>query len=359
MAGNAHAGYLIIMSQPLFRWAIVGPGRIAHRFAEAIAGIENTRVVCVQGRALARAQAFADKWSVNADANQPGNRIRATTNLDDVFAADIDAVYIATPHAFHADVIRACLIAKKPVLCEKSMVTDAATARELSALAHAQNTFLMEAVWTRFLPIYATIGEWLRAGEIGTMRAMQSSFCFHAPWDPTSRVYDPAQAGGALLDIGVYNLTVTRWALAAVYGACPPVEEIQIRAKLGVTGVDHSLTATLHFAGGVHSQFYCSVEGASENAFRIYGEHGSITIEPYFWAATKATLSRTGKAPLTIEKPWRINGFEGEIEETMRCVRTGKVQSSVMPLQETCDTLEWMDRIRAQIGVRYPFDRVL
>ena len=310
---------------------------------------------------MARAQAFADKWSTAAEPQQQGNAIRATTSINDVLTEDIDAVYIATPHAFHADVIRACLMAQKPVLCEKSMVTDAATARELSALARAQNTFLMEAVWTRFLPTYETISEWLRAGEIGTLRAMQSSFCFHAPWDPTSRVYDPAQAGGALLDIGIYNFTITRWVLAALYGACPPAAEIHARAALGATGVDHSLAATLHFADGVagdvHSQFYCSVESAGENAFHIYGEHGCISIDPCFWAATKATLARTGKAPLTIEKPWRINGFEGEIEETMRCVRAREVESSVMPLQETCDTLEWMDRIRAQIGVHYPFDR--
>ena len=335
-----------------FNWAVVGPGRIAHRFAEAVNQIDNTAIRLVAGRDLARAADFAHKWS------RPGEpSARSTISLNDVLtAADIDCVYIATPHAFHADVIRQCLLARKPVLCEKPLVTDAVTARELTALARSQQTFLMEAVWTRFLPIYAEVSAWLRANEIGNVLAMQSSFCFNAPFDATSRIFDPAQAGGALLDIGIYNLTMTRWVMAQAHGRCPEAQAIDSSAVIGPSGVDHRIAATVNFASGVTSQFICSVESAADNTFHILGSLGTITIHKYFSAADTATLSVTGKEPITVHKPLRINGFEGEIEEVIACSRTGKIESDTMPLDETIKTLEWMDQIRRDAGVRYPFD---
>jgi predicted dehydrogenase len=335
-----------------FGWAIVGPGAIAHRFAEAVTNRNDARLVAVQGRNLERANAFAERWS-----NASLSSVETTTSLEQLLnRSDVDAVYIATPHAFHADTIRACLLAKKPVLCEKPMVTDAKTADALVALARAQNTFLMEAVWTRFLPMYDQIAQWLRDNEIGAIRSMQSSFCFAAPFDPTSRLFDPAQAGGALLDIGIYNLTVTRIALLAAFGACPAVEQIDARATLAPTGVDQRLHATLHFENGVASQFVCAVDSDAENAFRIYGERGVIDIEPGFWQATRATLTRTREAPSTIDRAFRINGFEYEIEAAVRAIREARIECEQMPHSETIATLHWMDRIREQIGVRYPWE---
>jgi predicted dehydrogenase len=335
-----------------FGWAIVGPGAIAHRFAEAVHRSEGMHLELVQGRSLARATAFAQAWTRDDVA-----QIRATESLEEALADErVGGVYIATPHAFHADTIRACLLAKKPVLCEKPMVTDAKTADALVALARAQNTFLMEAVWTRFLPTYDQIAQWLRDSEIGAIRSMQSSFCFAAPFDPTSRLFDPAQAGGALLDIGVYNLTVTRIAMLAAFGECPEATRIDTAAKLAPTGVDQRLHATLHFANGVASQFVCAIDSDAENAFRIYGERGTIEITSRFWQATRATLTRTREAPTTIDRAFRINGFEYEIEAAVRAIREGRIECEQMPHSETIATLRWMDRIRKQIGVRYPWE---
>jgi predicted dehydrogenase len=125
---------------------------------------------------------------------------------------------------------------------------------------------------------------------------------------------------------------------------------------MGSTGVDHSVSAIIHFPIGVTSQFICSIESAGENTFQIHGERGTIIIHKYFSAATRATLSRTSEDAITIERPWRVNGFEGEIEETMRLVETGKIESEIMPLEETRQTLLWMDQIRRDIGLRYPFE---
>ncbi len=339
-----------------FRWAIIGPGPIAHKFADAVTRIDGATLTRIHGRDLARASAFADQWCPGG--RTPGqSNTRATTQLDDVLhAADIDAVYIATPHAFHADAIRACLHAGKPVLCEKPLVTDAVTAAELIALARECKVFLMEAVWTRFLPIYAEVRQWLKGGAIGKVRAMQSSFCFNTPFNPASRLFDPAQAGGALLDIGIYNLTITRWVMETALGNCPPAEHIDARAVLGPTGVDHRLAGTVHFPGGVTSQFVCGIDTDAENAFHIFGERGHITIHPNFWSAGSATLTIGGTAPVTLDRPHRINGFEYEIEEAMRCIRAGKIESAVIPHEETWQMLAWMDRMRRELGVRYPFE---
>lgn len=335
-----------------FGWAVIGPGRIAQRFAEAVNKTDNTHIAMVQGRDALRCRAFAEAW-----ARDGAETIATTLNIDDVLnASDVDAVYVATPHAFHADAIRRCLIAGKPVLCEKPLVTDARAAHELIQLSRQHNTFLMEAVWTRFLPIYEVVRDWLQSNKIGAVKAMQSSFCFNAPWDASSRLFDPAQAGGALLDIGIYNLTVTRWVLQTTLGSCPELRSINAAAVMGPTGVDHSVSATLRFPSGVTSQFHCSIESAGENTFQIYGEHGTIVIQKNFWGATKATLARVNDEPMTNERPWRVNGFEGEIEEAMRMIAAGKIESDIMPHEETRQTLLWMDQIRRDIGLRYPFE---
>ncbi len=335
-----------------FGWAIVGPGAIAHRFAEAVHRSDGMHLDIVQGRSLARASEFARSWSRDG-----AQTIRASESLDEVLADPrVDGVYIATPHAFHADSIRAALIARKPVLCEKPMVTDARKAVALASLAKEQNTFLMEAVWTRFLPLYDVVAEWVRDGEIGAIRGMQSSFCFNAPFDPTSRLYDPAQAGGALLDVGIYNITVTRMSMQAAFGECPDAEQIDARAVLAPTAVDQRLQATLHFANGVASQFVCAVDSDGDNCYRIFGERGVIEIHAGFWQATHATLTRSSETPIEIHHPFRVNGFEYEIEAAIQAIREDRIECDRVPHAETIATLRWMDRIRAQTGVRYPFD---
>jgi predicted dehydrogenase len=191
---------------------------------------------------------------------------------------------------------------------------------------------------------------------------MQSCFAFAATFNPTSRLFDPAQAGGALLDLGIYNLNITRWALQNAValnalGACPLMERMVADAVWSETGVDMRTAATLHFAGGVTSQFTAAVDCAGANDFVIAGASGSITIHRPFSSATQATLARVGESPVTIKQPHRINGFEGEIEEAMRCIRAGKFESEIMSHADTLDAAKWMDQIRAIIGLRYPFDK--
>jgi predicted dehydrogenase len=335
-----------------FGWGLVGPGKIAHRFAEAVQRTDGMRLAAVAGRDHARAAAFAEKWA------RGGEAIEATADVGTLLAHPrVDAIYIATPHPFHADAIRRAIAAGKPVLCEKPLVPDLPSGLEVVELARQRRVFLMEAVWTRFLPIYGVVAGWLAEGAIGRVRAIQSSFCFNLPYDAGHRAYDPHQAGGALLDIGIYNLTMTRWVMQQALGECPPLQTLHARATKGPTGVDHRLDATLEMAGGIVSQFVCGFDSCSDNALTILGEHGAIAVPMRFWEATTARLALPGRGDVVESRPFRVNGFEYEIEEAMRVIRAGGLESSTIPLDETLETLRWMTRIRERVGVRYPFEK--
>ena len=333
-----------------FGWGVVGPGKIAHRFADAVTRMPGTRVAAVQGRDAGRASAFANAWA------RPEPPIVYSTL--EAFLRDpaVDGVYVATPHAFHAEAVRAALDAGKPVLCEKSLAPTAALARELAGMAQARGVFLMEALWTRFLPVYTDVGAWLTSGAIGAVRGIQSSFCFTAPYDPASRLFDPVQAGGALLDLGVYNLSMTQWVLRQALGDCPPLLDLAAHGALAPSGVDSRVVATLVFDGGVAAQLQCGFDGRSDDSLRILGSRGHIVVPTRFHEATRASLHVVDADPVHVERPWAINGFEGEIAEAMRCVSAGLVESPVMPLDDTVTVAGWMDAIRARIGVHYPFD---
>lgn len=334
-----------------FAWAIVGPGAIAHKFAEAVHAMPGTYLQAVCGRDLARAQSFANDCS-------HGDRTPfATTDLQTLLADPrIDGIYVATPHSHHADVVRSCLNAGKAVLCEKPLVPNLALAQELVALAQERKVFLMEALWTRFLPMYAVVGDWLKTQKIGKIHAIQSNFCFHAEYQSDSRLFDPNLAGGCLLDIGIYNLAVTRWVLEMATGACPQPVSMKADGVLAPTGVDQRVTGTLVFPEGVCAQFVCAFDSTSSNALHIIGECGSISLPRDFNSATQAILQLAGAEPQVVDAALRINGFEGEIEEAMRCIRAGHIESGQMPHAETLAIVRWMDEIRRQLGVRYPFE---
>ncbi|HEY1131237.1 MAG TPA: Gfo/Idh/MocA family oxidoreductase [Roseateles sp.] len=327
-----------------FCWGVIGPGGIANRFAAALAAVPGARLAAVFARDAAKGQAFAAKWQ------RDGETARATTALPDLLAdPSIDAVYIATPHSHHGEYIRAALEAGKPVLCEKPLVTSRAQGQALVDLARQRQVFLMEALWTRFLPAYELAGRLLRDGAIGELRAMQSSFCFAAPFDPLHRQWNPALAGGALWDIGIYNLAVTRWVLQQMNGGvCPEPVSMEVQAEMAPTGVDAAVTATLHFPGGVTSQFRCGFDASSVNAFEAQGSKAGLRFPVDFWGAEAVELV-TRKAPAErFAAPFAVNGFEGEIAEAQACIRQGLIESPRMPHAETLALLGWMDAIRAR-----------
>jgi predicted dehydrogenase len=199
--------------------------------------------------------------------------------------------------------------------------------------------------------------EWLRQGAIGELRGMQSSFCFPGgDFDPASRLWNPALAGGSLLDIGIYNIAVTRWVLEQAGGTCPEPSAIQAQARFAPSGVDAAVSASISFPAGFVSQWRCGFDAASANACEILGSTGAIRFPGPFHEATEVELLRRGEAPHRVAAPFALNGFEGEIAEVQACVRAGLLESPRMPHAESLALLRWMDTIRAQIGLRYPFE---
>jgi predicted dehydrogenase len=346
----ARSGMMGDMStlQPM-RWGLIGPGRIAHRFADALGTLPDACLQAVAGRSPQRTHEFAARWGA-----------RAAPSVDALLAdAGLDAVYVATSHAAHGPAVRAALLAGKHVLCEKPLVPTAAEAQELVDLARQQGLLLMEAVWTRCLPALQALRERLQQAEIGALRSMQSSFCFAVPHDPASRLFDPAQAGGALLDIGIYNLSVTRWVLHSVgdLSVDDPGPDFDVHGRVGTTGVDERVHAQLRFASGVVAQMVCALDGEAENTFVVHGERGCLVLQGGgFWQATQLRRVHHHQADEVQQLPFRHNGFEYEIEEAMRCIRAGQVESPLVPHRETLATLRWIDALRERLGVHYPFE---
>ena len=335
-----------------FAWAIIGPGAIAHRFADAVHHLPGTRLHSVLGRDPARAIAFAAHWARDG-VIPPMVAVDLASVLTD---NAVDAIYIATPHSHHAEFASACLEAGKPVLCEKPLVPNLPAAERLVTQSREHGVFLMEALWTRFLPVYAIVGEWLREQAIGPLRAIQSSFCFNTGFNPDSRLFDPALAGGSLLDIGIYNLAMTRWVLERAQGVCPEPLSLLADGVLSPSGVDQRVAGTVIFADGVSAQFVCGFDGSAQNALHIYGERGYISLPQHFWEATEAVLVIAGQNAQTAHAPFRFNGFEGEVEEAMRCIRAGLIESPMMPHGESLALVGWIDELRRQVGVQYPFE---
>ena len=158
------------------------------------------------------------------------------------------------------------------------------------------------------------------------------------------------------MDIGIYSVAVTRWVLESSLGVCPEPVSVHAEGVKAPTGVDQRAAAMLVFPKGVVSQFVCAFDGAADNALHIFGEEGCISLPHEFWQATEAVLTRADHPSEMVHAPFRINGLEEEIEEATRCVRAGRTESTRMPHAETLAIIRWLDELRQQLGVRYPFE---
>ena len=207
----------------------------------------------------------------------------------------------------------------------------------------------MEALWTRYLPIYGQIREWLDAQSIGELRLLVSTFGINVPKAEDDRWLNPELAGGTLLDMGVYPIAVSQWIMQQ-----NPVE-FNVQAQLASTGVDVLTAGLLKYGNGVISQFHTSFIHDGVNDFYIYGTTGHIRIHANYWGATQASLVTNGQTT-TVARPFRGGGFEYQTEEAMRCIRAGLLESPGMTHAHTLANTQLMDQLRAVIGLKYPFE---
>ena len=321
------------------RWGMLGLGRIANDFAIGLQAVPGAQLVAVGSRSREKAEEFGGRFAV------PG-RYGSYEEL----AADpnVDIVYISTPHPMHADDALLCLSAGKAVLCEKPFTLNAEQAAKVIDMARQQKRFLMEGMWTRFYPIMAKIRDLLDDGTIGEPRMVQADFGFRVGWDIEGRILNLRLGGGALLDVGVYCISLA----SMIFGA---PAHISGEAHIGETGVDEQAALVLRYPKGQLASLYVAVRTNTPQAAYIGGTEGCIQIHSPWWCPTAMCVAR-GSQRESVALPRESNGFNYEIAEVMRCLREGKLESNVMPLDETLSIMQTMDTLRAQWGLRYPME---
>ncbi len=326
------------MSATPIRWGILGPGKIAQKFASGLQTLEDATLTAIGTRDPLKAISFSTDFQV------PNVHLSYDSMVAD---PEVDIVYVATPHTFHLEHTLLALEAGKHVLCEKPLARNAAEANLMAQKAREKGLFLMEAMWTRYLPLWQWLKPELDNGLIGEVRMVQADFGFNAPFDPEDRKFNPELAGGALLDVGIYPVSLACWLLGG-----KPVS-ITAKGTLGTTGVDEENMALLSFANGKMAQVTSAVSCETPKQGWIMGTEGVVQI-PMFWRATEAIVHRPNHHPLYMKMPFESSGLQFQAQYAMDCLREGRTASVIQPMSESLMIMEVLDEIRKQIGVVYP-----
>lgn len=320
-----------------YRWGVIGTGRIAHTFAQALQGCEDAVLYAAASRTKEKAEAFAQEFGFE----------KAYGSYAELAADEkIDIVYIATPMSSHYGDAMLCLENGRNVLCEKSVSLDSAQLEEMLALAKKKGLFFMEAMWMKCRPTYLKALEWVKSGRIGQVRYIKADFCNLVQYDAADRLFDPACGGGAMLDLAVYPLTL----------ACDFLGEtkrIESAAHIGRDGVDLSNSITL-YSDNAFAALSSGFEIPNRNNAVIVGDKGSVLFGDWFFCTCEAALlDRDGRE---IEKsviPNEVNGYEYEIREVHSCLSQGLKESPLVPHSSTRTVMKIMDKCLSDWGVKY------
>lgn len=322
------------------RWGILGTGKIAHQFAAALGRLPGAELIAVGSRFAESAVRFADEFEV-------ARSFKSYAEL--VGDPEVEVIYVATPHSCHADNTQLALKAGKAVLCEKPFTINATEAREVIGLARDRKLFLMEAMWTRCFPLMAKLRELLASDAVGERRQLTADFGFRAEYQDEPRLFGPQFGGGALLDVGVYPVSLA----SLLFG---PPKRIVSTANLGPTGVDEEAAVILTHGRGEMAILHTAIRLETAQEAIITGTQGRIRIHSPWWRPVAMTMSRADKADERFDFPVEGNGYEYEAQEVMDCLRSGKLESPLMPLAESLSIMETLDAIRAQWGLKYPME---
>ncbi|MGP4032640.1 Gfo/Idh/MocA family protein [Pseudarthrobacter sp. 1C304] len=328
------------------RWGVIATGGIAAAVTRDLELLADAELYAVSSRTQAAADAFAaDFGFARAYGDQDGH-----TGYERLLANEaVDVVYVATPHAHHHEIAMAALTAGKHVLCEKSFTVNAREASELVSLARDKGLFLMEAMWSRFLPSMQRAFEIAGSGDIGDVKWVGADLGFPAPYSPTSRLWAPADGGGALLDLTVYPLL---WAL----GTLGFPQTVTATGWLNDDGVDAQNALTLGYHHGAQAQLTSSLLAHGPRTATVAGSQGFLQSVGSI-NNPKELLVRVGfDEPRTETFDVVGRGYSYELREVTRCIQHGLTESPVMPLEDSLNTMRLFDGVRAQLGVSYPND---
>jgi predicted dehydrogenase len=325
------------------RWGVVGTGGIAARFVADLALLPEAEVVAVGSRNADSAGSFGERFQIPH---------RHGSYADLVADPEIDVVYIATPHPFHAEHALQAIDAGKPVLVEKPFAMDACEARGVADAARDAGVFCMEAMWTRFLPHMERLRELLAEGALGEILALSADQGMRFTPDPEHRLFSPELGGGALLDLGIYPFSFASMVLG-------PPETVRASATAAFTGVDQTTSAVLTYPAGAHAVLICSSAASTPMRAWVAGSEGRIEIERPWYQATSFTLTRADGSTERYQTPAGViqdqaKGMRFEAAEVGRCLQLGLLESPVMPLDETVSIIGTLDEVRDQIGLTYP-----
>ena len=326
------------ISDGTVRWGILATGGIARAFTRDLTQ-HGHRVTAVGSRSLDNARGFAAEFDVP----------NAHGSYEDLVAdPKVDAIYVATPHTFHAANARAALEHGKHVLVEKAFTINADEAREVVDLARERELVVLEAMWTRFLPHMAFVRQAIADGRIGEVRSLQAEHGQRLPTDPTHRLNAPELGGGALLDLGVYPLSFAHDLLGA------PTEVIAT-GTLGPTGVDVSVATILRHAGDRISTTYSSRESHSRNTAQVLGSEGRIEIDSVWYSpAPVAIYDPRGQLIGSFDEAVSGRGMQYQAAEVERLIGAGETVSPLLTPDDSVAVMATMDQVRATLGVRYP-----
>jgi predicted dehydrogenase len=324
-------------SAPPVRWGVLGAGGIASSFADAVRQHTQSRVAAVGSRDRVRAERFATAHAI------PTTHEGYEALVDD---PQVDVVYVATPHSHHREHALLAIRAGKHVLVEKAFTRNEAEAREVLDAAREAGVFVMEAMWTRFLPHVAALRGVIARGEIGDVVNVSADHGQLFAFDPAHRLYAPGLAGGALLDLGVYPVSFAHDLLGAP-------SSVTAVGSLTETGVDGQVSVVLGYEGGAQATLSTTLWSRTATAAAISGTAGRIEVDGAFYAPTSFRVVREDGST------WAYEGFSGEgkqyqAAEVARLVAAGEKQSPRMSWDGTLDVMRTLDEVRRQVGVVYP-----
>lgn len=320
------------------KWGIIGTGRIARAFVTALTAVSEAELYAVSSRSAEKGADFAKEYGF----------AHSYASYDDLLSdSNIDIVYIATPMASHYDNCISALTRGKNVFCEKSVTLNAEQLRGILTLAEKKKLFFCEAMWMKCRPTYIKMKEWLERGKVGDIRYIKADFSNFVPYNADDRLFRADCGGGALLDVTVYPLTL-------VHDLLGKPAEIQSAANLS-GGVDISESLILRYTNGAFASIESGFEIGLRNNAVISGTEGSIVFGDCFFCTDNVSLyDKERRLVEQYNSPARVNGYEYEIEEVHRCLRSGQTDSSLIPQKGTLEVMEIMDSLRSDWGLKFP-----
>jgi predicted dehydrogenase len=328
------------MSNKSYNWAIIGPGRIAQKFASDLKLLPNANLYAVGSRNIDRAKNFANEY---------GFQKSYGSYKEIAEDPDVDIVYIASPHVGHYKDSLLCLNNGKAVLCEKPVAINEQQCQIMLETAKKNNVFFMEALWTRFIPSFIKCKELIEEGEIGEVLIVESDFCFKAPYEVEGRLFNPKLGGGSLLDIGIYPVFLA----LEILGKPQLINAMSIMSE---TGVDSSCSMTFKHKEDKLSVLFCTLVADGRTEAIIHGSEGMIRINTMWHIPSTVDLIKKGTGPVHYKFIEPGYGYQYEAEEVMKCLDDKKIESTIFGWQKSINLISTLDHIRKKASINYPSD---